>query len=563
MLAKNEVLQGRYRIVRQLGHGGMGAVYEAKDERLGSSVALKEIIIDLDQIPTTDQRELFRRAFEREAKLLANLHHEVFPRVMDYFSEENRQFLIMELVHGEDLGELLKKNKTSFALEGALRWADQLLDALDYLHTQPPPIYHRDIKPQNLKVTSRGKIKLLDFGIAKSVDQTASTVTNQTFVAATLEYAPIEQILPAIAPTFREFIILKHSEKANAVLNQTTDARCDIYAVGATFYHLLTAHIPIGSAKRSLEIWEGNADPLPKPREINEEIPLTISAWLMKAMEIARDNRFSSALEMQKALQTAIAGAKDDGKTSEKTLNLLEPKIASVEKENYFPKAVAESPIEIKQSSIKTEPKINSETQNPEIETLIPPVSSTESPITETLTVEASETSFSESTSKPELARNAYATQKTIEERRPEPASARFSEPKAASKSGFNSFWLLSIFAVGLLTVGGIGGGMVWLNGSISTDPNKPVSNTKISTPTGAPTISPTSSPTVSPTSQPTPEPTSSNPIVGGEKPKPTIVPTPDKTPKIQSPVKTPQPQKTSKPKPQQDPNCVFTNSCQ
>ncbi len=327
MLEKNEVLQQRYRIVRQLGHGGMGAVYEAKDERLGSAVALKEIIIELDKIPTAAQRELFRRAFEREARLLANLHHEVFPRVMDYFSEENRQFLIMELVFGDDLGESLHKNKTPFALNEALQWADHLLDALDYLHIQTPSIFHRDIKPQNLKVTSRGKIKLLDFGIAKSVDQTASTTTNQTFVGATPDYAPIEQLLRAITPTFREFIVLKHSAKANAVLNQKTDARCDLYAVGATFYHLLTNRAPVDSAKRSLEIWEGNADPLPKPDELNADIPPIISAWLMKALEIERKNRFSSALEMQQALQDSITVIKEKKPQEEKTLRLLEQEV--------------------------------------------------------------------------------------------------------------------------------------------------------------------------------------------------------------------------------------------
>jgi serine/threonine protein kinase len=509
MLAKNEVLQNRYRIIRQLGHGGMGAVYEANDKNVGSSVALKEIIIELDKIPTAKQRELFRRAFEREARLLASLHHEVFPRVMDYFSEENRQFLIMELVFGDDLGELLVKNKKPFALETALQWADHLLDALDYLHTQNPPIYHRDIKPQNLKATARGKIKLLDFGIAKSVDQAASTLTNQTFVGATLDYAPIEQILPAITPTFREFIVLKHHQKASAILSQNTDARCDIYAVGATFYHLLTNRTPVDSAKRSLEIWEGNPDPLPNPGEINADIPPPISAWLLKALEIERENRFASAIEMQKALQIAIAAAKSVRQTTEKIIVPPAPKSFSKDAENHLTEAVTENILEEKSARVKTEQKIISDTQTAPFQSSHTEPSAAQTPfpepsVTQSLPVEVSGTSASGSISKSEFTDSPYFDEKLVEENKPAPEPVPFVEPQPEPKSGFNILLLLPIFAIGLLTVGGIGGGIIWLNRSNSTETPKPVSNTTISTPTATPTIAPTISPTLTPTSSST-----------------------------------------------------------
>src|SRR6202163_2709201 len=158
MLTADTVLQGRYRIIRQLGQGGMGAVYEAVDERLDTTVALKETLF-------TDEK--LRKQFEREARLLARMHHQALPRVSDHFNEADGQFLVMQYIAGDDLAEMLTQRQGPFPQAEVLVWADQLCDALDYLHTQDPQIIHRDIKPQNLKLTARGQIILLDFGLAK------------------------------------------------------------------------------------------------------------------------------------------------------------------------------------------------------------------------------------------------------------------------------------------------------------------------------------------------------------------------------------------------------------
>lgn len=300
MLAPNQLLQNRYRIVRQLGHGGMGAVYEAIDERFGEPVALKEIVV---QAINQGQKALILMAFEREAKSLAKARHESIPFVRDYFSESDKQFLVMELIEGDDLAELMEKRQKPFPTVETLIWLNQLLDTLDYLHSLNPPIIHRDIKPQNLKINSRQKIKLLDFGVAKNSD-TANSVPTHTFIGATLDYSPIEQILRVIDPTFREFILLKHKAETEAVLRQDTDPRCDIYSLGATFYHLLTNSPPADATKRAVEIWSGNADPLVNPIVLNPHIPAYLSDCLLKAMELERDNRFATAKEMQKALRT-------------------------------------------------------------------------------------------------------------------------------------------------------------------------------------------------------------------------------------------------------------------
>src|SRR5690349_5544184 len=144
MLPNNTLLQGRYQIVEQIGRGGMGAVYKAIDTRLRATVALKQTLVSDPALS---------KAFEREAQLLASLRHTMLPRVSDHFLDDQGQFLIMEFIPGEDLGALLQHRKQPFEVADVLRWADQLLDVLDYLHTHTPPVIHRDIKPQNIKLT--------------------------------------------------------------------------------------------------------------------------------------------------------------------------------------------------------------------------------------------------------------------------------------------------------------------------------------------------------------------------------------------------------------------------
>lgn len=321
-----KILQNRYEIVNQLGRGGMGAVYLAKDLRFDDSyVALKKITIEFDKLDEKQQK-LFKTAFEREANLLAKLSHESIPRVTDYFSESDSQYLVMELVDGDDLGALLGKQVKHFPVGDVLDWSFQILDALDYLHNQNPQIIHRDLKPANLKLTTRGKIKLLDFGIAKGNDgksANATTVTNHTFVGATLNYSPIEQLFRVIDPNYRDFIIEKFADKAITVLNQNADTRSDTFALGATFYHLTTGLLPNDALKRALDVWAGKPDPLPNPSELNPEISPELAEVLLKSLATDVDARFSSAKEMSEALHQAVA---DEKARKAKSASINKPK---------------------------------------------------------------------------------------------------------------------------------------------------------------------------------------------------------------------------------------------
>ncbi|HMS09656.1 MAG TPA: serine/threonine-protein kinase, partial [Pyrinomonadaceae bacterium] len=186
MIEKGKILQERYRVEKQIGLGGMGAVYVAVDERFGSTVAIKQTLCMDDN---------YRRAIEREARLLNSLKHPALPRVSDHFVEDDGQFIVMEFIPGEDLCCILEDQEKPFEAEQVIKWAEQLLDALEFLHNQEIPVIHRDIKPQNLKVTPKGQIILLDFGLAKgNPSEMGGKSTTKSIFGYSRNYASLEQI---------------------------------------------------------------------------------------------------------------------------------------------------------------------------------------------------------------------------------------------------------------------------------------------------------------------------------------------------------------------------------
>jgi predicted Ser/Thr protein kinase len=278
MIAPGTVLQNRYAVERQIGAGGMGAVYVATDRRFGSTVALKETFFD---------DATLRKAFEREARLLNRLRHHALPRVSDHFEEADGQFLVMEYIPGEDLSQMLKaRGGSGFPARQVLGWADQLLDALDYLHTQEPPVIHRDIKPQNLKLTARDQVVLLDFGLAKGTPLQTRVTNTASLFGYSFNYAPIEQMQGA-----------------------GTDPRSDLYSLGATLYHLLTGTTPPDALTRATAVLDGDPDPLRPAGETAAHVPAEVSDVLSRAMALSAARRFASAEEMRAALREAAHAA--------------------------------------------------------------------------------------------------------------------------------------------------------------------------------------------------------------------------------------------------------------
>ena len=271
MIEAGKILQQRYRIDKQIGQGGMGAVYIATDERFGSTVAIKETLFMDDN---------YRKAIDREARLLNSLKHVALPRVSDHFLEENVQFLVMEYIPGEDLSHMLESG-TTFEVDRVLKWADQLLDALDFLHNQSTPVIHRDIKPQNLKLTARDQIILLDFGLAKGnpTDAGHQTAAKSIF-GYSRNYASLEQIQ-----------------------GTGTDPRSDLYSLAATLYHLLTGTPPEDALTRAMAVLSNRADPLRPASVIRADIPRGVAGVLQNALSLNADDRPASAVDMRAMLR--------------------------------------------------------------------------------------------------------------------------------------------------------------------------------------------------------------------------------------------------------------------
>ncbi len=277
LLGYKTVLADRYLVVSVLGYGAMGAVYLADDRRLaGRRCAIKENRPGADENPEVLAR--LREQFLAEASVLARLDHPGLPKVSDYFiTDEGLEYLVMDYVEGEDLNSMLERTQRPLAEESVINWADQVLDALAYLHAQhPQPIIHRDIKPANLRLNLHGRVKLVDFGLVKLFDARKPETKYELRGLGTPAYAPLEQF---------------------ASSDQHTDPRSDIYALGATLYHLLTNLHPPDVHQRVL-----HPDVLLPPRHLNPKISKNTEAVILKAMEIHPDQRYQSAGEMRVAL---------------------------------------------------------------------------------------------------------------------------------------------------------------------------------------------------------------------------------------------------------------------
>ncbi len=309
MLRPQDLVEGRYKITGPdpLGQGGMGKVWQARDSKVGTIVAVKEFEINPNYKISKDEKEKLIALFGKEAELLAGLEHEAFPKVRDNCRYEETPCIVMDFVSGDDFSELLRQRKNEpFEEETLLNWTDQLLDALDYLHTLPNPVIHKDIKPENLKLTRNNRIKVLDFGIAKGhIGEMTIPLSSVPF--GTVQYAPLEQALKA-SPVFRIELSKTNKDKVNRFISMNTCPQSDIFSLCATVYRLLAGKLPeyFDAPSRATFVWNNQADPLPDLHEINPNVSLGLSDLIKKGMSLEIKDRIESAAEMREAVQGII-----------------------------------------------------------------------------------------------------------------------------------------------------------------------------------------------------------------------------------------------------------------
>lgn len=267
-LASGTLLANRYRIERLIKAGGFAAVYVATDTRQRKWCAVKETFD-----PSAESGEQFRL----EADILAGVRHPNLPAVWDYFQHAGGLYLVMEFIEGEDLESHLEVN--GVIGEDLVRdWVEQICDALTALHTHQPPIIHRDIKPANIKITPDGRAVLVDFGIAKLYQ--AGNNTQVAARAVTDGFSPLEQYGQG-----------------------STDARSDIYALGATLYNLLTGVIPPDAPSRVA------ADTLVPPSQYQPEISPVMEQVVLQSLQLRPTDRYQSAEDMRWALAATLPPA--------------------------------------------------------------------------------------------------------------------------------------------------------------------------------------------------------------------------------------------------------------
>ncbi|MFC4587876.1 Stk1 family PASTA domain-containing Ser/Thr kinase [Sphaerisporangium corydalis] len=286
-MTQPRLLGGRYELDGVVGRGGMAEVYRARDIRLDRVVAIKTLRADLARDHT------FQARFRREAQSAASLNHPSIVAVYDTGEDMTEgtpvPYIVMEFVDGRTLRDLLRADRRLLP-ERAAELVDGILRALDYSHRGG--IVHRDIKPANVMITLAGDVKVMDFGIARAMADSAATMTQTAQVIGTAQYLSPEQ-----------------------ARGERVDARSDIYSTGCVLYELLTGQPPFtGDSPVAIAYQHVREDPIP-PSQIDRDIPPWADAIVLKAMAKDPAHRYQSAAEMRADIQRAMSGMPVDAQT--------------------------------------------------------------------------------------------------------------------------------------------------------------------------------------------------------------------------------------------------------
>ena len=288
------ILDGKFKIVQVLGEGGMGTVYKVEQVgKPGYFRAVKELIIS-PNTPADELKSAIER-FDKEIDLLFNLKHPLIPSLILSFQERGNYYFVMEFVPGRSLEKILEDSKSPLDEDQVINWMMKVCEALSYIHTRTPPIILRDLKPGNIMITPDDNVQLIDFGIARKFDPNKRTNTENL---GTISYASPEHLGSITAPG------QKRSALNPGKLVQT-DARSDIYSLGATMYHLLTNHEPDPiQTPPAGSILAKN--PRLRTLRIGNRVVCPVEQVIIKAMQQDPAKRFQNAEAMRVALQYCL-----------------------------------------------------------------------------------------------------------------------------------------------------------------------------------------------------------------------------------------------------------------
>ena len=297
LLEIDSVLDGRYRIQRVLGHGGMGTVYMAHHEALDREVAVKEVRGDLSD---ADTHRLALEQSRGEASLLVQLRHQYLPQVMDAFVENDRFYLVMEYIKGQTIEEMISiAPNNQLPIDSVVNWAIEIAEVLTYLHVQEPPIIFRDLKPSNVMVVPDGSIRLIDFGIARRFHPGAG---KDTTTLGSIGYAPPEQFGRG-----------------------QTDGRSDLFALGAMLHQLLTGRHPADSTFK-----------FPSVLALNPSVPAALSALIDECIALKPEERPETAEDVLHRLVSIKEHMPKPGTDPPKDLQAIAQKEKSPKREIWL-----------------------------------------------------------------------------------------------------------------------------------------------------------------------------------------------------------------------------------
>jgi len=276
-LSEGTILKERYRIKKKIGEGGYGCIYLADDLLKKREYAVKEMLdCSGEDLNTKETREQFRF----EAEILVDLEHPQLPKVEDYFEHDGKYYFVTEYIGGNNLAEIVEKNISYLSQDQVIEWAYQLCDILDYLHNHKPhPVIFRDLKPENVMLSEKGKIMLIDFGISKILADTTKTT------------AAAQSVTPHFAPPEQYGV-------------EGTDTLSDIYSLGATLYFLITKTVP----KDSITRFTSKDKDFLKPSSLNQAITGGFENIILKAMALNKEDRYQSVKEIKKELDLISKG---------------------------------------------------------------------------------------------------------------------------------------------------------------------------------------------------------------------------------------------------------------